>query len=117
MFTITKFFEFEAAHHLTKVPEGHKCRRLHGHNYVVTVELQAERLDASGFVVDFGELSALKRMLDEEFDHRNLNEVVDYETTAENLAEDIFFWCQERWHQTTAVTVAETRGTTATFRE
>ncbi|MEM1009583.1 MAG: 6-carboxytetrahydropterin synthase, partial [Myxococcota bacterium] len=29
---IYKEFTFEAAHHLPFVPEGHKCRRLHGHS-------------------------------------------------------------------------------------
>ena len=28
---IWKEFTFEAAHLLPNVPEGHKCRRLHGH--------------------------------------------------------------------------------------
>ncbi len=116
MFTITKRFEFEAAHRLTKVPEGHKCRRLHGHNYVVTVELQAADLDPSGFVVDFGDLSALREHLDNTYDHRYLNDVLEVETTAENLAWTLYAWCARKWPQTTAVRVEETRGTSAEYR-
>lgn len=116
MYVITKQFEFEAAHQLTKVPDGHKCRRLHGHNYVVTVELTSESLDSQDFVVDFGELRKLGQHLDDTYDHRFLNHVVPCETTAENLAHELYVWCADRWPQTSAITVAETRGTTATYR-
>src|SRR5215468_9371730 len=34
-YTISKFFEFSAAHHLTGLPDDHPCSRVHGHNYVV----------------------------------------------------------------------------------
>ncbi|MGA0420428.1 MAG: 6-pyruvoyl trahydropterin synthase family protein, partial [Phycisphaerales bacterium] len=30
---------FEAAHRLPRVPEGHKCGRLHGHSFRVTVTI------------------------------------------------------------------------------
>lgn len=116
MFTITKRFEFEAAHRLTKVPAGHKCARVHGHNYAVTVELAADVLDDRDFVVDFGDLNRLKAHLDDLYDHRFLNDVLGVETTAENLARVLFDWCEREWPQTVAVTVAETRGTTATYR-
>jgi 6-pyruvoyltetrahydropterin/6-carboxytetrahydropterin synthase len=116
VYTITKQFEFEAAHHLTNVHEDHKCRRVHGHNYAVVVELRAERLDRSGFVVDFGDLNDLKDHINSVYDHRDLNEVMSVETTAENLARTLFDWCAGRWSETVAITVAETRGTTATYR-
>ena len=37
--TIFKEFQFEAAHRLPHVPEGHKCGRLHGHSFLVRLEL------------------------------------------------------------------------------
>jgi len=116
MFTITKVFTFEAAHRLTKVPAEHKCRRLHGHHYRVTVELRAADLDECGFVVDFGELRALREEIDARYDHRCLNDVMETETTAENLAWTLYTWCARRWPQTSAVIVAETAGTTAEYR-
>lgn len=39
MFRITKEFHFSASHQLTGLPEDHQCARLHGHNYIVEVEL------------------------------------------------------------------------------
>ena len=38
--TLTKEYRFEAAHHLPRVPTGHKCARLHGHSYRVTLEVR-----------------------------------------------------------------------------
>lgn len=37
--TLFKDFTFEAAHHLPHVPEGHKCGRLHGHSFMVRLEI------------------------------------------------------------------------------
>ncbi|MCW9040055.1 MAG: 6-carboxytetrahydropterin synthase, partial [Rhodospirillales bacterium] len=34
---IYKKFTFEAAHFLPNVPDGHKCGRLHGHSFEVTL--------------------------------------------------------------------------------
>ena len=50
-FTISKRFSFSASHALTAVPEGHKCRRTHGHNYEVEVVCAADELDERGMVI------------------------------------------------------------------
>lgn len=84
-YTISKDFAFSAAHHLDGLPEDHPCARVHGHNYLVRVELTGE-LDDVGFVFDYGRLGFVGRYLDAEWDHRHLNERVDFNPTAENLA-------------------------------
>jgi 6-pyruvoyltetrahydropterin/6-carboxytetrahydropterin synthase len=86
MFVIAKRFSFSASHVLTAVPEDHKCRRLHGHNYEIEVVCAAEELDRRGMVVDFFDLDPVKRFIDTEVDHRHLNDVLDGEPTAERLA-------------------------------
>jgi 6-pyruvoyl-tetrahydropterin synthase len=49
---ISKTFDFDAAHHLPFVSEGHKCRRMHGHTY--RVELVCEgTLDERGMICDY----------------------------------------------------------------
>lgn len=86
MITITKSFSFSASHTLETLPEDHPCRRLHGHNYEVTVELGAEYLNDNGMVVDYRELDGFKLWLDTRWDHRHLNDVMQYDPTAERLA-------------------------------
>lgn len=78
MLTITKEFHFSASHVLDRLPPWHPCARMHGHNYIVVLELSArpEDLTDVGFVRDFRELDAFKRWLDETLDHRHLNEAM-----------------------------------------
>lgn len=84
-YIIAKDFHFSAAHRLEGLPADHQCARLHGHNYVVRVELSGD-VDGVGFVFDYGRLAFVGRYLDTEWDHRNLNERVDFNPTAELLA-------------------------------
>jgi 6-pyruvoyltetrahydropterin/6-carboxytetrahydropterin synthase len=117
MFTISKQFEFSAAHVLSGLPAEHQCGRMHGHNYTVEVELQSEGLDTRGFVQDFGELIYIKGWLDDIFDHRTINDVVSFNPTAENLAFYIYEKMQVVFPLISAVTVCETPKTKATYRE
>jgi len=93
-FRIGKRFSFDASHQLTGLPEGHKCARLHGHTYTVEIVVAATELTRPGFVTDFGDLAPLRAYLDDEFDHRHLNEVLAVPPTAENLAAHLAGWCR-----------------------
>jgi 6-pyruvoyltetrahydropterin/6-carboxytetrahydropterin synthase len=84
---IYKRFTFEAAHFLPNAPEGHKCRRLHGHSFAVELHVAGPVGEASGWVMDFGDLKKAFRPLYEQLDHRLLNEVEGLENpTSENVA-------------------------------
>ena len=83
---IGRSYRFEAAHHLPLVPEGHKCRNLHGHNYRVSIVVRGA-LDARGFVKDFAEIDEVVNPLLAQLDHHLLNEVNGLENpTAEIIA-------------------------------
>lgn len=117
MFRITKEFHFSASHQLTSLPPDHQCARLHGHNYIVEVELSAKELNEHGFVRDYHDLAPLKRYIDESFDHRHLNEVLGHEqVTAEYLARYFYGWCKARLPETSAVRISETPKTWAEYR-
>jgi 6-pyruvoyltetrahydropterin/6-carboxytetrahydropterin synthase len=60
---------FSACHFIV---EHEKCGRLHGHTYALNVEIEGERSQEYGFVVDFIELKGLIRALMDEVDHRVL---------------------------------------------
>jgi 6-pyruvoyltetrahydropterin/6-carboxytetrahydropterin synthase len=70
---ISRTYTFEAAHFLPRVPEGHKCRRLHGHSYRVTVAVRGEP-NADGWVMDFAEIDAVASPVAKGLDHTLLNE-------------------------------------------
>lgn len=89
MFTISKKIEICGGHHLD-LPYDSKCKRDHGHNWIIEVEVSCKTLTKSGMVVDFTCLKeAMERVIEEPLDHRNLNEVEELNglnPTAENLA-------------------------------
>ncbi len=117
MYRISKEFHFSASHQLLGLPEDHQCARLHGHNYVVVVELESDTLNAHGFVRDYLELAPLKRYIDDELDHRHLNDVLgDDCVTAERMAKHLYDWCAARWPETRAVRISETPKTWAEYR-
>lgn len=68
---------------------GSKCEALHGHNWLITVYLKAPALNQNGMVMDF---TQIKAQIYDALDHKNLNEILPVNPTAENIAR----WCQER---------------------
>lgn len=89
---IVKSFRFEAAHRLTKVPNGHKCARLHGHSFVVDIKIKGIVNQENSWVIDFADISkAVKPIIDHYLDHYYLNDIKDLgEPTSEAIA--IWLW-------------------------
>lgn len=114
-FTISKRFEFCASHRLEGLPEDHQCSRLHGHNIVVEVTLATFTLNPVGFVMDYGEMRPLKEWLDATFDHRHLNDLVEFNPTAENFARYIYNWCVSQGWPVSEVGWSETPKTWAYY--
>lgn len=87
MHTISKEFHFSAAHSLPHLPPEHPCYRLHGHNYTLEFFFAGEPDPETGFVLDYRELDCVKKWIDDELDHRNLDEIIPGYTTIENITE------------------------------
>lgn len=84
---IFKEFGFEAAHLLPHVPEGHKCKRLHGHSFRVEVHVAGPLHGERGWVMDFADISAAVKPVIARLDHRYLNDIPGLENpTSEVLA-------------------------------
>ena len=92
---IYKDFTFEAAHRLPHVPDGHKCKRLHGHSFSVRIAVAGEVGPATGWVLDYGDLKAAFKPILEQLDHHYLNEIEGLENpTSEVLVK----WIWTRLH-------------------
>lgn len=89
---IEKEFIFDAAHFLPNVHEQHKCRRLHGHTYTVTIAVEGSPNEI-GWVVDFGDISAVVQPILRQLDHTLLNAVLGLENPT---AEIIAMWIYEQ---------------------
>ena len=84
---------------------------------MVEVCLRSDRLNEVGFIVDYGDLADFKQIIDSEYDHRNLNDFLDFNPTAENLAQKFFAIAMNLpWgNDLSSITVKETDGTSAVY--
>ena len=82
MYYVSKRIEIAGCHSL-KLDYESKCSQMHGHNWIVTIHCRARSLNHNGMVCDF---THIKELLKEKLDHRNLNEVLPFNPTAENIA-------------------------------
>lgn len=114
MFTIRKSFEISASHCLDHLPVDHPCASIHGHNYVITLELRTpmENLK-SGFVQDYRELDEAKRIINA-WDHKHLNNFV-FIPTSEYLAHHLFHQLSGIYPLLCAVEISETPKTTCRY--
>ena len=55
---LTKDFRFESAQTLPCVPEGHKCRQMHGHSFKVEISVEGEVDPATGWFYDHAKIGA-----------------------------------------------------------
>jgi 6-pyruvoyltetrahydropterin/6-carboxytetrahydropterin synthase len=106
---IFKVFQVEAAHHLPNVPEDHKCRRLHGHSFIIEIHVSGPVGHDTGWVMDFADLKNSFEPLYEQLDHNYLNEIEGLENpTSENLAKWIWQQLKPSLELLTKVIVKET---------
>jgi 6-pyruvoyltetrahydropterin/6-carboxytetrahydropterin synthase len=108
--SITRVYRFEAAHFLPLVPEGHRCRRMHGHNYAVEITCEGT-IGEDGFILDFAKLDQLVGPMLVEVDHRLLNEI---EGLSNPTAEIIAQWFASRLPISSTIKVYENADSWAT---
>ncbi|MFY0625459.1 MAG: 6-carboxytetrahydropterin synthase QueD [Reichenbachiella sp.] len=88
---IFKKFAFDSAHFLPNVPDGHKCKNIHGHTYHLTVFLEGELEGELEWVMDFKALKDVVKPVIERLDHQLMNEIPGLENpTAERIV--IWIW-------------------------
>jgi 6-pyruvoyltetrahydropterin/6-carboxytetrahydropterin synthase len=106
---IWKHFTFESAHRLPHVAPGHKCGRLHGHSFHVSIHVVGPVGKDTGWVVDFADISTAMKPLISQLDHNYLNEIEGLENpTSEVLARWIWRRVKPSLKQVSKVVVKET---------
>lgn len=99
--------EISAAHSLQLSYES-KCSRMHGHNWQIEIFLVSrDKLNEDGMVEDF---THIKKVIHSKMDHANLNEIFDFNPTAENIGK----WIVEQFDTCYKVNIQESFGNTAT---
>jgi len=114
---LVKEFTFEAAHRLPQAPEGHKCRRLHGHSFKVELACEGPIDPKTGWLIDFADINAAFEPCLRQLDHYYLNEIEGLENaTSENLARWIWQRVKPKLPCLTQVTVFETCSARCEYR-
>ena len=102
MFYLKKTLEISASHRLELDYES-KCQKLHGHNWIIEIYCKSKKLNQNGMIHDFTEI---KSKIKSKLDHQNLNEVFEFNPTAENMAR----WICEQVDHCYKVSVQESQG-------
>ena len=114
---LTRTIDFEAAHWLPTFPEGHKCRRLHGHSFKVDIVVEGEMDPALGYLMDFGQIKRIVQPVRDQLDHYLLNDIKGLENpTAEMLAKWIYDRLKSELPLLSLVRVRETCTSAAEYR-
>ena len=108
MYEVIKKLEISAAHRLS-LPYESACTNLHGHHWQVTVYLKSKTLNSEGMIMDF---KHIKEKIQNRLDHKVINDVVDFNPTAENIAR---FICDELEPFCFRVDVCESQNNTASY--
>jgi len=114
---LTRSFRLESARFLPRLPATHPCSRVHGHSFVIELELAGEVDPELGWLIDYNDIAAAFEPLRQALDHHLLNEVEGLENpTSEHIARWVFERLARTLPALTAVTVMETPETRAIYR-
>ena len=110
MYYLKKSIEISASHQLN-LPYESKCNNLHGHNWHINIYCKSKKLNENGMVLDF---THIKTNVMDKLDHKYLNDILDFPTTAENLAKWI---CEQVGDKCYKVEVEESDGNLAIYEK
>jgi 6-pyruvoyltetrahydropterin/6-carboxytetrahydropterin synthase len=122
MYKLELLHHFDAAHKLNDYIGA--CANLHGHSWKLKITVETEEL-VNDMVIDFKDI---KKAIDSCYDHKFINDMVNFNPTAENISKDIFGLVknlylqraevgQEKPAVVITVTVWESDGASITYSE
>ena len=109
MYYVSKRMEIAGSHKLTLSYDS-PCQNLHGHNWIITIYCKAKTLNADGMIIDF---KHIKERIHKKLDHQNLNDMLDFNPTAENIAR----WCVEQIPACYKAQIQESEGNVAIYEK
>ena len=88
---VYKTFSVESARSLPYLPNGHPWKSVHGHSFKITITVNGQINEDTGFVMDFSDIDSVFAPIHEMIDHAYLNEIKGLENpSSENLCKWIW---------------------------
>jgi 6-pyruvoyltetrahydropterin/6-carboxytetrahydropterin synthase len=107
LYKISKRIEIAGSHKLN-LDYNSPCQNIHGHNWIITVFCKSETLNEKGMIIDF---KLIKELIHNKLDHKHLNDVLNFNPTAENISK----WIVEQVPNCYKATVQESEGNIAEY--
>ena len=82
LYKVSKRMEIAGSHRL-ELDYDSPCSNLHGHNWIITVYCASSQLNNNGMVIDF---KHIKEEVHDKLDHTYINDIININPTAENIA-------------------------------
>lgn len=119
IFALKHQFRIESARFLPRLPEGHPCKQMHGHSFLITLDLEASSLHPElEWLVDFNQVSETVKPVLSKLDHKLLNEVPGLENpTSENICLYLFRQLKPSLMNLKKVSIKETPDTECSVSE
>ena len=110
---VYRTFRFHAARHLPKLSDDHICKQTHGHTFNLTVYVEGEIKNSSGFVIDFFDIDKIvKKSVIKKIDHKLLNDIDGLTNpTSEYLCKWIWKKLENEFTDLIKVKLSEDHGT------
>jgi 6-pyruvoyltetrahydropterin/6-carboxytetrahydropterin synthase len=122
MYKLSKRIEVAGSHQLNGLDYESPCENLHGHNWIIVVEVEGLYLNSNGMLIDFKHIKDVVNLLD----HTDINKYFNPQNpTAENIARWLCLEIQDRidviWKNSgaaptvTKISVQESEGNIACY--
>ena len=95
----------DSAHY---IPGHETCGNMHGHTYKVEFIIEGEKKE-TGMVMDFYDMKSILRKVLSEYDHRCLNDIVEY-PSVENICESVYNKLRDKIDMPFTLRIWEGRG-------
>jgi len=114
---VYKTFSVESARSLPHLPDGHPCKSVHGHSFKITITVNGQVNEDTGFVMDFSDIDSVFAPIHSMIDHAYLNDIEGLQNpSSENLCRWIWSRLSTSLPGLTKIEIRETESTGCIYK-
>ena len=114
---VYKTFSVESARSLPHLPDGHPCKNVHGHSFKITITVNGQVNEDTGFVMDFSDIDYVFAPIHSMIDHAYLNDIEGLQNpSSENLCKWMWSRLSASLPGLTKIEIRETESTGCIYK-